>query len=75
LKTKRQKIAETFHLLESVKTPLTEQEKSFLERHHYTSRRTILQVYDPNPEDEKLISTIGGKLPDLQLLIFESINY
>jgi hypothetical protein len=69
-KSKKMKIAETFQLLEGAKKqPITESEKDFLNRHGYAPGKTIITVTSP---DEAIIKSIGEKLPDLTVLIYES---
>jgi uncharacterized protein YifE (UPF0438 family) len=73
MKSKKVKIAETFQLLEGArKQPITKDEKHFLNRHGYSPGQTILPVYNPSPEDERLIKSIEKKLPDLTILVYES---
>jgi hypothetical protein len=72
-KSKKMKIAETFQLLEGAKRdPITESEKDFLKQHGYSPGQSVLPFYNPSPRDEKLIKSIGEKLPDLTVLIYES---
>ena len=73
MKSKKQKIQETFQLLDSArKQPLTAIERDYLQRHNYHTGQTILPIHDTEPSDEAIIAGIKDKLADLTLLIYES---
>jgi uncharacterized protein YifE (UPF0438 family) len=75
MKTRQQRINETFQLLEiAKKQPLTEDEQDFLKRNKHHTGQSILPIFSPTAEDEKIISGLTGKLPNLKILIFESCS-
>jgi hypothetical protein len=72
-KSKRQKIDETFQLLEAARNePLTTAEKNYLEKVGYHKGVKTVLIFHDTPEDAELRKGLEGKLSDVTFLIFES---